>query len=187
MSETQVNPEPAKTAGWYIKNGILLVLIIVLIGFIVVMFGEWQERNEYNRIVNSLMNEQQFEAAVAAFEDLRPSVDEELQAQIDQDMAFCYIQLAQDPSKPLSESKAYLQKAADLDDSLLTPADRRILSMESKRSSPPTAPAPAPAAPAPAAPAPAAPAPEVASPSDATSENAEPENTAPEVSEPAAE
>lgn len=142
MSETDVNPaEPKKTTGWYVKNGVLLVIILILVGFIVYMFGEFQTRNEYNRIVNTMMNEQQYEEAISAFEDLRPGVDEEMQGKIDSDIAFCYVQLAQDPSRPLTASKSYLEKAHELDESQLSAADLRILQMTSRRSNSPAEPA----------------------------------------------
>ncbi len=137
---SEMDAEQSKTAGWYAKNAVLLVLIIVVLGFIVYTFGQWQTRNEYNRIIDNEMNTQQYEAAVTSLLKLRPNVDEEMQQQIDKDLAMCYIALAEDPSRPLAESQEYLEKAEELDPSQLSEGNRRILEMKSRR--PSAAPAP---------------------------------------------
>jgi hypothetical protein len=83
--------------------------------------------SEYNRITEELANEGKYAEAVTAYEKLLPWTFGEVEGNTREQLARAHIALAEDYSKPLSESIEHLKRANELAPQTLSEMQKKLL------------------------------------------------------------
>lgn len=101
------------------KNVIRIAIGVIIIGVGGYIFlnnqSETGLRNEYNTIITTQMDAENYREAIKQLVPLHGKGSDELNTKIEKDVALCYFKLAQDPSLNGNKTKEYLKKAFTID------------------------------------------------------------------------
>ncbi len=100
-----------------------IIIIVVALGALAyfgnVKMAEGKLRNEYNSIVDELVNNEKYEEAITRLETLQSAGGStELQDQTRKMMALCYFRMGQDPALTGEKMTEFIRKAFSIDPDL---------------------------------------------------------------------
>ena len=113
----------------------LIIYVIIIVGAAGGVLFQLQKRakyTQYNQIIETQINNQEFEKAASQLEQMLPNVSGKLETEVRKSLVDCYKQIANDPSRPLKEGAAFLKKAHALDPNSLSDQEKQMLEMGSK-------------------------------------------------------
>ncbi len=121
-------PEPASKNKYGIFKNLVLLLILCLASLLVWHnLNERSLRQKENR-ATTLMAEGQNKAAIQLFLELKEKrIKPEEQSRLNNHLADCYLNLAEDPTNPLAETMKYYRKVLQFNPEKVPPVIRERL------------------------------------------------------------
>ena len=108
---------------------ILLLLAVVIAAGLYVVDSRRRAgyRDQYNRIVTDLMNQEKYQEAVQELERLLATAPEDLKPRIRKDLARCCLSIGEDPGLPIARSAEWFKRAQEYDPASLEERHHQVL------------------------------------------------------------